>query len=258
MRRPARSRQRGSGGGAAPPTALSTDAWYTLIYVSPAEHRRLAARRRRVWVGALMRRGVSRSVALTLLQRREAWVLRREAAGTTPAIPEQLRVLGRWAGVAPRFDGVAAELDRALLRTRVEVAPGAAEALRALADASVPLALVSNVLHESGDAARVVLDRLGLLPRFRAVFLSCEHPWAKPSPRPFRQVCRFLGVPPARVAHLGDLEYDLRGARTAGLEAWWYVGLRDLNGYLRGQVDPASVPPERIVRSWTDVARRFR
>jgi len=237
--------------------ALTTDAWYTLIYVTPAEHRSLASRRQRIWSRPFLDRGLGKPTVLRLLARREEWTLRLEAAGRTPAVPEQIRTLARWAGVSIDVEELAGQLDRALLRTTVRLAPGGREALRALADEGVPLALISNVLHESGDAARTVLDRLGVLPRFRAVVLSCEQPWAKPAPEPFLLACSFLGVRPARAVHVGDLDYDLRGATAAGMDSWWYVGLGKWNRYLRGQVDPSSIGPGRIVRSWRAVERRF-
>lgn len=193
-----------------------------------------------------------------LLARRDRWVLDAEARGHTPTVHDQLRTVARWAGVRLEVAGLARELDVALLRASVRIAPGGRSAIRTLQRDGVPLALVSNVLNESGDAARAVLDRLGLLPAFRGVILSCEHPWAKPSPEPFRLACRSLGTPPARTVHLGDLDYDLAGAARAGMAAWWYVGLRRWNGYLRGQVDPATVAPESVVRSWSEVVRRFR
>jgi FMN phosphatase YigB (HAD superfamily) len=238
--------------------ALTSDAWYTLIYVAPAEHRVLLERRRRIWSKPLLDRGFAKTAVDRLLARRDRWTLGLEGRGRTPSVPEQVRALARWARVPIAVGDLAAELDAALLRTTVKVAPGGREALSALVDDGLALALVSNVLHESGDAARTVLDRLGLLPRFRAVVLSCEQPWAKPAPEPFLLACSFLGTAPSSAVHVGDLDYDLRGARSAGMGAWWYTGLGRWNRYLRGQVDPRAVGPGGRVGSWTEVVRRVR
>jgi len=172
-------------------------------------------------------------------------------------VAEQLEKVRRWAGVPVGVEEVPGELDRALLRAEVLAAPGASEALRRLDAVGVPMAVVSNVMNESGSVARTILDRLGVLGRFRVVVLSCEHPWAKPAPEPLRLACRFLGVSPARAVHLGDLAYDLRGAQAAGMRGWWYAGLRRYNRYLSAQVDPRKVPAGATVRSWEEVARRF-
>jgi FMN phosphatase YigB (HAD superfamily) len=239
------------------PVALTTDAWYTLLYLSPAERHALASRRRRLWTEPLLAAGLDRGSALALLDRRDRWTRAEEARGRTPPVAEQIERLRRWNHGRYDADGLPGRLDRTVVRSHVRLAPGALEAVRSLADAGLRLAVISNVLNETGLAARAILERLGVLPFFRVVVLSCEHPWAKPSPGPFRLACQFLGAPPARAVHLGDLAYDLDGARAAGMRAWWYVGLRRLNRYLPGQVDPATVPASRVVRSWEELPRRL-
>jgi FMN phosphatase YigB (HAD superfamily) len=241
----------------APLEALTSDAWYTLFFVAPSERRELARRRRSIWSAPLLRAGLGKPRVLRLLRRRARWTREEEARGRTPTVAEQLDRLGAWAGVRTEPDDLLPALDAALLRARVQLAPGALEAVRSLEGSGVPLAIVSNVLNESGRAARLVLERLGLLPHFRAVVLSCEHPWAKPAPEPFRLACRFLGTTPGRTVHVGDLAYDLRGARAAGLDAWWYAGLRRLNRYLPGQVDPRAVPSDETIRAWAELPPRF-
>jgi FMN phosphatase YigB (HAD superfamily) len=252
-RRPAGRRSRAS----APPVALTTDAWYTLLYIRSSERLALAARRRRIWSEPLVRHGLGRARALELLARRDRWARLLESRGRTPNIREQLRTLHRWTGAPVDVEEMVTRLDATLLACPVLLAPGAAKAVRRLDDLGVPLAVVSNVLNESGHAARTVLDRLGVLTRFRAVVLSCEHPFAKPAPGPFLLATRFLGVRPAEAVHLGDLGYDVLGARRAGMRAWWYVGLRRLNGYLPGQVDPGTVSRRETVRAWSEIPGRF-
>jgi FMN phosphatase YigB (HAD superfamily) len=249
--------RRSVGGGRTTLRGFTTDAWYTLIYLSDAERRALEIRRRRIWSAPLLRAGLARPEVDRLLARRETWLRAEEARGRTPAVPAQVRRLAAWSGRRVAAETLPADLDLTLLRAEVRVAPGAGEALRRLTDVGVRLGVVSNVLNESGHVARTILDRLGLLPRFQAVYLSCEHTHSKPSPAPFTTVCRFLGVRPQAAVHLGDLAYDLRGAGRAGMDAWWYVGLHRLNRYLPGQVDPRTVPATHVVRSWSQVPARL-
>ncbi len=242
---------------AEPPEALTSDAWYTLLYLPTAERLALASRRRRLWSEPLLEAGLGRNAALRLLDRRDRWARELEERGRTPAVREQVARLEGWLGRPLRTEGLTSRLDATLLRAKVLLAPGALAAVRELDDRGVRLGVVSNVLNETGTAARTVLERLGLLRHFAVVVLSCEHPWAKPAPQPFEIACRFLGVRPQRAVHIGDLGYDLDGARLAGMRAWWYSGLRRLNRYLPAQVDPAAVPKGGTVRSWSEVPRRF-
>jgi HAD superfamily hydrolase (TIGR01509 family) len=241
----------------AAPQALTSDAWYTLLYLTTPERKELAGRRRRIWSEPFLRAGASRSHVGDLLARRDRWMREQEAEGRTPNVREQLDRLRSWSGARLDADALLAKLDRTLLRAKVRLAPGALAAVRSLDRAGVPLGVVSNVMNESGSAARGILDHLGLLPYFRVVVLSSEHPWAKPSPEPFRAASRFLGVSPERTVHIGDLAYDITGARAAGFSAWWYTGLRRLNGYLPAQVDPRTVARRDTIRSWDEVAARF-
>ncbi len=237
--------------------ALTSDVWYTLIYLPPSERRLLVARRTRIWSEPLRRHGLTRDEVDRLLERKARWLDREEVRGRTPPVAEQVERVCAWAGCRTDPRAMAEELDRALLRARVRPAPGVERALRALEDEGVPLGIVSNVLHETGRGARGLLDRLGLLPRFRVAAFSCEHPWAKPSAGLFRLVARYLGVPPSRTVHVGDLGYDLAGARRAGYRAWLYVGLERLNRYLPGQADRRTLDDRDVVRSWTGVPRKF-
>jgi FMN phosphatase YigB (HAD superfamily) len=239
--------------------ALSSDVWYTLIYVTPATRRSLHARRRRIWTEPLLRRGWSRSGADRWFEELAAWKERTEAAGTTPPIAEQVLWLSRHARVALDVRAIEEGLDRALLSAEVRVAPGAAASLATLEREGVPLAVVSNVANETGRAARAVLDRAGLLARFRVVYLSCEHPRSKPSGEPFRQVARFLDVAPARLVHIGDLTYDIDGALRAGAAPVLFSRFARWNRYLKGSSRAdGHGSPAAVVRDWSAVPTTFR
>ncbi len=239
------------------PSALSSDAWYTLIYLAPARRQELHRARRRVWLAPLLRAGLGRPEAVGLLERLDAWKRACESRGRTPTLPEQVAWLAGRAGRPLPDDGIYAELDQVLLRSGVRPAPDAARVLRTLSDRGVRLAVVSNVTNESPTAARTVLDRAGLLPLFETVYLSSEHPWSKPRPEPFCQVAGFLGVSPRSMVHVGDLTYDLRGAHRAGAAAVLFTGYARWNRFLPG-APPASL--RRRVPSasrWTEVLAQW-
>jgi len=64
------------------------------------------------------------------------------------------------------------------------------------------------------------LDRLGLAELFDAVVFCGDAGWRKPDPRPFLMAAEKLGVGPSSCLFVGDRpDWDLRGARAAGMEA---------------------------------------
>lgn len=90
--------------------------------------------------------------------------------------------------------------------------PDTAEALRALAEAGVPVAVVSNI----GWDLRSVL-RLHDVERYvDQVVLSYEEGVIKPDPKIFRIACDRLGVDPADVLMVGDSEEADGGAAAVG------------------------------------------
>ncbi len=243
---------------AARPEALSSDIWYTLVYLRTTARRELHRGRRRVWAEPLLRAGMTRARVQRSLDEHATWKERVEAQGRTPPLRTQVRWLERRTGVRVEAPAISERLDRALLRAPVRTAPGAVETVRELSSDGVPLAVVSNILNESAEATRTVLDRAGLLRWFRVVYLSCDHPFAKPRPEPFYSVARFLGIRPAGLVHVGDLGYDLQGARRAGATGWLFVEFADLNRHLAGRVGASSVGAGRRMASWTAVARAWR
>ena len=92
--------------------------------------------------------------------------------------------------------------------------PDVARALARIADAGVPMAVVSD--WDMSLAA--TLDDLGLGHRFAAVVTSAETGAAKPDPRPFRAALAAIGVAPSHAVHCGDdPRLDCTGARAAGM-----------------------------------------
>jgi putative hydrolase of the HAD superfamily len=85
-----------------------------------------------------------------------------------------------------------------------------------LAAQGMRLAIISNW----DDRLRGVLRGLALDTRFETIVISCEIGRAKPDRAIFDEAARRLGLPTARILHIGDsAECDLRGARDAGFQA---------------------------------------
>jgi HAD superfamily hydrolase (TIGR01509 family) len=89
-----------------------------------------------------------------------------------------------------------------------------APTLRALHDAGVPVAVVSNI----GFDIRPMFQAWGLADLVGAWTLSYEVGVCKPDPDIFRAACTALGVPPERALMVGDTPADA-GAVAAGCAA---------------------------------------
>lgn len=71
----------------------------------------------------------------------------------------------------------------------------------------------------SQQAARILLEGVGLLGHFRTVVGGDEVTAAKPDPDGIYLACRRLGVEPTRTAYVGDSPLDLQAARRSGAVA---------------------------------------
>ena len=96
--------------------------------------------------------------------------------------------------------------------------PDVEPALRALRDAGIPVATLTN---GSADLVSTLLQRAGL-DQFVARSLSVDEVrrW-KPAPEPYRWAAAELGADPGRVALVASHPWDCAGARGAGLVAGW-------------------------------------
>jgi putative hydrolase of the HAD superfamily len=94
-----------------------------------------------------------------------------------------------------------------------EAADGATAACRALAEAGLKVAVVSNWDVGLQDQ----LAQLGLTAMIDEVVTSAEAGAPKPDPAVFRLALERLGVAPERAVHVGDAAADGEGSRAAGL-----------------------------------------
>jgi len=213
-----------------PPKAISFDFWHTLV-AEPGGL--LSALRREAVVRALLEHQVeveedvldAHLAAAQALQaaawgRGERFDPGRAAAHVADAI-EGLEGDGHGRVVDAYLEaGRAAEL---------ELTPGAAETVAALADAGVQLGIVCDVGLTGSPHLRAFLDRAGILRHFRDWAFSDEVGHFKPSPAIFdHMLARFELADGDVVWHVGDLRRtDVAGARAVGLTAIRYRGVND-------------------------------
>ena len=105
--------------------------------------------------------------------------------------------------------------------------------LRALADRSVPVAVVSDI----GWDLRPIFEHYGVADCVNAWVLSFEHGTEKPDPALFLAACASLGIEPSAALMVGDSVSKDGGAAAAGLRAlvlptWSGVGERGLRSVL--------------------------
>ena len=93
------------------------------------------------------------------------------------------------------------------------VYPGVIEGLRALRDAGVRLACLTN---KPTHFAKPLLEAKGLLGYFDVVFGGDLFERKKPDPLPLVKTCEALGSAPGRTLMVGDSSNDARAARAAG------------------------------------------
>jgi HAD superfamily hydrolase (TIGR01509 family) len=99
--------------------------------------------------------------------------------------------------------------------------PGAREALTALQESNLPLALISNV-PLPGEHYKKILAHYGLVDRFTALFFSYDSGSRKPSPAMLRAALEQLRVPASRAVMVGDLrDRDVAAGRAAGTTTVW-------------------------------------
>ncbi|GAA6526424.1 HAD family hydrolase [Intrasporangium sp. DVR] len=92
--------------------------------------------------------------------------------------------------------------------------------LAAAEAAGLDVALLTN--STTADTM-IKLEALGLAERFAGLVVTTDTlGFGKPDPRVYREVCRIVGADPAVSVCVGDsLEWDVLGARRAGLRAVW-------------------------------------
>jgi putative hydrolase of the HAD superfamily len=156
------------------------------------------------------------------------------AASGGPSLPEETRNQ-----IADRFSSLREE--------RYEPFPGAVDALAALREAGVLLALVTN---GSGETQRAKLLRFALDQHFHHVQIEGEHGFGKPEERAYLHAMTALGSEPHETWMVGDnLEWEVAAPQRLGIYGVWH----DHAG--GGLPEGSLVRPDRIIRSLSELVR---
>ncbi len=107
--------------------------------------------------------------------------------------------------------------------------PGVAEALRALRDAGIPLAVCTN---KPARISADILASLGLAGYFARVIGGDSLPFRKPDPRVLGGLLEAFAATPESALLVGDSEVDAATARSAGVP---FVLMK--HGYRRGPAE---------------------
>ncbi|WP_296595851.1 HAD family hydrolase [Phenylobacterium sp.] len=127
--------------------------------------------------------------------------------------------------------------------------PGAIEGLQALQDLGVRLGLITN---GASATQRAKIERFGLARFFHHVQIEGEVGFGKPEIQAYRHAMAALGTAPHETWIVGDhLEWEVAAPQRLGLRAIW------CDGFARGLPAGASVRPDHIVTSLSDIAAIF-
>ncbi len=242
--------------------AITFDLWHTLIQLAPeAEDRYIGLQE--ATLAEILRSspaapgrepGQAKDPADAA---HEAWSSAIARKGRGAPISDLARVAAGHAGRRPEPERWVAAIETLVAAQPFEEVPGARDQLRRLVDEGYRIAVVSNLVGESGRSMRRVLERLDMARFIESWALSEELPWAKPAPEIFWKALEPIGTSPADAVHFGDLGSDIQGARAAGFRcsvlfqgARNYGALYSALSHTEDRIDP---PPERVLSSWKDL-----
>lgn len=122
----------------------------------------------------------------------------------------------------------ALEIEDASLLADLQLLPGVAETIPALAEAGYKLGLISDTSLTPGRILRGFLEKDGLLQCFTMLTFSDETGYPKPDRRMFEGTLAGLGATAAEAAHIGDTpRTDIAGAKAVGMVAIRCAGAVD-------------------------------
>ena len=135
--------------------------------------------------------------------------------------PTLTRLIHEFLGI--HFECPMNELEMAFWKASVDTRPmpGAREALEEFYLSGVRLGVVSNCAF-SQEVIRYELAKYGLADHLAFVMVSADYSVRKPNPLLFETAAAKLGVAPENIWFVGDrLEFDVEGAKSAGMKAIW-------------------------------------
>jgi len=142
-----------------------------------------------------------------------AFIERTVGKGTEHLILRTLQQIGAneshydaaWAGYHRHYSDINGQY--------AQVYPGVPEGLRALRQAGLRLACVTN---KPGQFAQPLLAQKELASYFEQIYGGDAFAHKKPDPLPLLKACEALGTTPARTLVIGDSSNDVQAARAAG------------------------------------------
>ena len=160
---------------------------------------------------------------------------------------------GQYARLLREIDELSRAIETMEVRIAPDFAPGVHWALQVLAQ-EYTLGIISDTIHTTGVGLRHLLAQQGLLHYFKFAIFSDEVRTSKPSAQVFRMASHQVGLPPMKMAHIGDRESnDIHGPLSIGMRAVLYTGVID-----RGSQQTRA---NAVCRQYTDlpeIVRRLR
>lgn len=139
--------------------------------------------------------------------------------------------------------------------TEIHLRPDVEDTLRKLSNLGYIQAILSNTATSDSDAARRMLERLGIAEYFVFIYatqseLTHDKP-EKPNPKAFDIVLNALEITPEQAVMVGNSwDNDVIGANRSGIHAIW---LRNTSVSVRRDVTSPIQSPPWIIPVW-DVA----
>ena len=160
---------------------------------------------------------------------------------------------GQLAAFLREIDTLSREIETMEVRIAPDFAPGVHWALQILAQ-EYTLGIISDTIHTTGRGIRHLLYQQGLAQYFQFMVFSDEVGASKPSPKVFRIASQQIGLPPEKIAHIGDRESnDVVGPLAIGMRAVLYTGVID-----RGSERTRATAVCRHFQNLPDIVRRLR
>jgi putative hydrolase of the HAD superfamily len=133
------------------------------------------------------------------------------------------RQVAAGAGALIKNDGIVSELTRLDNQQWTRENPDMVEFARAVKQAGLKTAILSNMQHDMLKALRSKFDWLS---EFDVQVYSCEIGIVKPSVEIYQKCCEMLGVLPKNSAFLDDKTPNIEGAEKVGIRALLFEGQR--------------------------------
>jgi HAD superfamily hydrolase (TIGR01549 family) len=190
---------------------------------------------------------------------RHAWHIEHRTPGVRQRLFDAYERLGiksqpgELARLLREIDTLSRTIETMEVRIAPDFAPGIHWALQTLAQ-EYTVGIISDAIHTTGRGIRHLLYQQGLAPYFKFMVFSDEVGASKPSPKVFRIASQEIGLPPEKIAHIGDRESnDVTGPLAVGMRAVLYTGVID-----RGSEKTRAMAVCRHFQDLPDIVRRMR